>query len=186
MHSRTVSTRFAPTGSSRQVGEASKVGKGAKVKAVCAFRHADRLLVIENVERDTGQPTCKLPGGTVELGETTYNCVVREIREELGAEIRNVDRLGVIEYVFQTNGQLRHQIVFVYQATFDDPCYYAAGSLRVHEGKKELTASWKPVGEFCDGKTLLRPQGLLNLLGDGVNITGEGGPLQHKIWRRER
>jgi len=157
-----------------------------KVKAVCSFGHADRLLVIENVERDTGHTTCKLPGGTVELGETTYDCIVREIREELDAEIRNVDRLGVIEYVFQTNGQLRHQIVFVYQATFDDPSFYAAGSLRVREGKKELTASWKPFGEFGDGKTLLRPQGLLNLLGDGFKITAEGGPLQHKIWRRER
>jgi ADP-ribose pyrophosphatase YjhB (NUDIX family) len=178
--------RFAPTGASGQVGEAGKVGKGAKVKAVCAFRHADRLLVIENVERDTGQTTCKLPGGTVELGETTYDCVVREIREELDAEIRNVDRLGVIEAVFQTNGQLRHQIVFVYQATFDDPSFYAGGSLRIREGKKELTASWKPFGEFCDGKTLLRPQGLLNLLGEGSKITGEGGALQLKIWRRER
>ncbi len=168
------------------MGEAGRVGKGVKVKAVCAFGHADRLLVIEHVERDTGQTSYKLPGGTVELGETTYDCVVREIFEELGAEIRNVDRLGVIENVFLTNGQLRHQIVFVYQAAFDDPSFYAARFLRVREGKKEFTASWKPVGEFCDGKALLRPQGLLNLLDDGFKMESNGGPLQHKIWRRER
>ena len=168
------------------MGEAARGGKNLKVKAVCVFGRADRLLVIEQVERDTGQTTCKLPGGTVELGETTYDCIVREIREELGAEIRNVDRLGVIEHVFQTNGELRHQIVFVYQATFDDPFFYATGSPRVREGKKELTASWRPVREFSDGKALLRPRGLLTLLGDGLNIEGAGGPLPLKIWKRER
>jgi ADP-ribose pyrophosphatase YjhB (NUDIX family) len=168
------------------VGEAGKNGKNPKVKAVCIFGRADRLLVIELSERDTGQTTCKLPGGTVELGETTYDCIVREIREELSAEIRNVDRLGVIEYVFQTNGELRHQIVFVYRATFDDPRFYATGSLRVREGKKELTASWKPVRDFSDGNALLRPRGLLTLLGDGLNSEGEGGPLPLKIWKRER
>jgi ADP-ribose pyrophosphatase YjhB (NUDIX family) len=168
------------------VGEAGRGGKGVKVKAVCVFGQADRILVIESVDRDTGQTTCKLPGGTVELGETTYDCIVREIREELGAEIRNVERLGVIEHVFQTNGQLRHQIVFVYQATFDDPSFYAAGSPRVTEGKKELTASWKPVREFTNGTALLRPLGLLNLLRDEFKIEGGDGPLQLKIWRRER
>jgi ADP-ribose pyrophosphatase YjhB (NUDIX family) len=168
------------------VGETGRGGKVVKVKAVCAFGHRERLLVIESVERDTGQTTFKLPGGTVELGETTYDCVVREIREELGAEIRNVDRLGVIEHVFQTNGQLRHQIVFVYQATFEDPLFYAAASPRVREGKKELTASWKPVRVFIDGTAQLRPQGLLTLLGDRFNIEGGGGPLPLKIWRREQ
>jgi ADP-ribose pyrophosphatase YjhB (NUDIX family) len=164
--------------------ELTKWQKSVKVKAVCAFSHEDRLLVIKHVESDTGHTTFKLPGGNVELGETTYDCVVREVREELGAEIRDVDRLGVIEYVFQASGQARHQIVFVYQAAFVDPSFYAVNSPRVREGKKELTASWKPFREFSDAKLRLRPEGLLTLLMTGSN--DRSGRLQRNIWRRER
>ena len=167
-----------------KVAEKIKIGRGVKVKAICVFGHGDQLLVIEQVERDTGQTAWKMPGGNVELGETTYECAVREVREELGAEIRDVDRLGVIENIFQANGQQRHQIVFVYRATFTDPSFYGADSLRVVEGKREYIASWKPMSELYEARAVLRPQGLLDLLGD--KLEPEAGPQQNTFWRHTR
>ncbi len=40
----------------------------------------------------------ELPGGKVEPGETEEMAIVREIREELGCEVRPVERLGEVEH----------------------------------------------------------------------------------------
>ena len=164
-----------------KVAETIKIGKGVKVKAICVFRHGDRLLVIEQVERGTGQTILKMPGGNVELGETTYACAVREVREELGAEIHDVDRIGVIENIFRAGGELRHQIVFVYRATFDDPSVYNAKSLPVVEGKKQYIALWRLVSELYQARAVLRPQGLLDLLSDTRDP--DRGSLRNRLWR---
>ena len=39
----------------------------------------------------------EFPGGKIETGETAEECLVREIREELGLEVRLKCRLGTVE-----------------------------------------------------------------------------------------
>ena len=41
--------------------------------------------------------------------------VIREIREEIEAEITDLELLGILESIFTLEGQLGHEIVFVYQ-----------------------------------------------------------------------
>ena len=48
--------------------------------------------------RDERSPYYYLPGGRVKMGETAENAIVREIKEELGIEIKVDDYLTTIEY----------------------------------------------------------------------------------------
>jgi ADP-ribose pyrophosphatase YjhB (NUDIX family) len=56
----------------------------------------------------------RLLGGSVELGERAAEAVVREIAEELGATLVEPRLLGVLENVFTYDGELGHEVVFVF------------------------------------------------------------------------
>jgi mutator protein MutT len=42
----------------------------------------------------------EFPGGRIEPGETPEACVIRELREELGVQVRVTGRLGVVEHAY--------------------------------------------------------------------------------------
>ena len=56
----------------------------------------------------------RLIGGGVEMGETHRDAVIREVREELNASIRDLKYLDVVESIYSINGRHGHEIVFVY------------------------------------------------------------------------
>ena len=56
----------------------------------------------------------RLLGGSVEPGERSEAAVVREIDEELHATLLEPRLLGVLENVFTYDGELGHEVVFVY------------------------------------------------------------------------
>jgi mutator protein MutT len=83
------------------------VGVGAVVL------HQGRVLLV----RRGGQPSSgkwSLPGGLVELGETTAEAIRREIREECGIDITVVDVAGVLDRVIRdAHGRVRYHYVLV-------------------------------------------------------------------------
>jgi len=56
----------------------------------------------------------RLIGGSVELGELHRDAICREVAEELGATVANLSLLTTIENIFTMDGELGHEIVFVY------------------------------------------------------------------------
>jgi mutator protein MutT len=42
----------------------------------------------------------EFPGGRIEPGETPEACIVRELREELGVEVRVLGRMGTIDHAY--------------------------------------------------------------------------------------
>jgi 8-oxo-dGTP diphosphatase len=93
-------------------------------------------VVIENdravLIRRGGEPLqgqWSIPGGTLELGESLEQGVVRELREETGLEVRVVDFLEVFDRIFidpdSKNGSPRFHFVIV-----DYVCERVAGELR--------------------------------------------------------
>jgi ribosomal protein S18 acetylase RimI-like enzyme len=87
---------------------------------------------------------------------------VREIREELGVEIREVRLLGVIENLFTLDGQPGHEVVFVYDARFVDESLYARTTLPFHEaGWASGDARWLDLTQERDR---LVPEGLMQFL----------------------
>jgi len=61
-----------------------------------------------------------LPGGRVEMGESSMESLKREMVEELGVNITVVGLKAIIENFFNFDNYDYHELQFVYVAKFDD------------------------------------------------------------------
>lgn len=140
--------------------------------AVCLIRNGDRILVSDGVDPETGGVYCRPLGGSIEFGERARDAVVREIREELGVEIREVRLLGVLENLFTLDGQQGHEIVFVFDARFVDESLYQRAKLPFHEaGWRDADARWFDLSTAKEDPARLVPEGLIEFL-EGLRDSG--------------
>ena len=92
--------------------------------AICVFRHHSRILVAQGFDDVKNESFLRPLGGAIEFGEMAVEALRREIREELGVEIAEPVRLGVLENVFTYRGQPGHEVIFVFDARFVDAGLY--------------------------------------------------------------
>jgi 8-oxo-dGTP pyrophosphatase MutT (NUDIX family) len=144
--------------------------KPGKVRplAICVFRRGGRILAAEGYDSVKGEPFYRPLGGRIEFGEYSHETVTREVREEIGAAVRNLRYLGTLENVFTYNGQPGHEIVLVYDGEFVDEALYERETISGQEDEEafdgDITAVWKPLAFFERGEAPLYPVGLLELL----------------------
>lgn len=69
-----------------------------KVVAAAIFFDGDRVLLARRGPDEKLAGYWEFPGGKVEEGETLHDCLVRELQEELGLNIRVLDEIAVSEY----------------------------------------------------------------------------------------
>lgn len=107
-----------------------------------------------------------LPGGRVELGETSVIALAREVAEELGV-VAPIERLVFTEEnLFERDGETFHQIAIYYLVALpadfpfglDGPCL-----VRFDEGL-ELKFSWVPTTEAALSAVNLLPRWLRTAL----------------------
>lgn len=53
----------------------------------------------------------EFPGGKIEPGESKENCIIREIKEELDADIKIINYLNTIEYTYSTFHLIMHNYI---------------------------------------------------------------------------
>lgn len=58
----------------------------------------------------------EFPGGKVEFAENPETCLIREMKEELGVDIRIERLFNVVSHVFEVSGQVRHIVLLSYIA----------------------------------------------------------------------
>lgn len=88
----------------------------------------------------------RLVGGGVEVGETHAQAVIREVREELGASIRDLTYVDVVESIYSINGREGHEIVFVYTGRLDpEPARHSAEL--VEADGSVLPVVWRPLDD---------------------------------------
>jgi len=134
--------------------------------AICVFRNNDRILVAEGYDPVKKQTFYRPLGGAIEFGERSEDTVRRELMEEIGAEVGKVWYLGTLENIFVFNGTPGHEIVQVYDGVLSESGLYEQA---VVEGKEadvdeSFKAVWMHLDEFGEGKSILYPTGLLELL----------------------
>jgi ADP-ribose pyrophosphatase YjhB (NUDIX family) len=141
----------------REYPDAPRVGVGAVVL------HEDRVLLV----RRGGRPSpgkWSLPGGLVELGETTAEAVCREIAEECGCDIRLVGICGVIDRVVRdAEGRVRYHYVLV-----DYLAYPASASIVA--GSDAADACWYPIDRIDE---LDVTEGLLDMIRRAMKLAEE-------------
>ena len=142
------------------------MGKKNRIRpiAICLFRQGDRILVHEGVDTAKGLHFARPLGGGLDFSEHSRDAVVREIREELGAEIKDVEQLGILESIYIYEGEPGHEIVFVYDAHFVDESLYAQTALMAQEGKRVFEAHWRSLNELRGNPLVLVPEGLWQFL----------------------
>jgi ADP-ribose pyrophosphatase YjhB (NUDIX family) len=129
------------------------------------FRHRGQILTISGQDPGKPEPHYGVPGGGVEFGETSEQALRREMREELGAEIADLELLSVSEEILEVQGQTHHAVVFLYEGRFADTGFYARQVIPYVEGPEpRAKATWMPASVFVSGEKRLVPELLVKML----------------------
>lgn len=133
--------------------------------AICLFRHEGMILAARGYDAVKQESFYRPLGGGIEFGETSRQTIEREIAEELGAQVTELEYCFTLENIFIFNGEPGHEIIQVYDGRFVDEVWYANRVILGHEeGMGEFEAEWKPVGDFGPGGDRLYPDGLVEKL----------------------
>ena len=147
-------------------------------KAVCVIRRGDSILVGSGVDTVKGETFFGPLGGEIEFGERAADAVVREMQEELGVALRNLELRGVLENVFTYEGRPGHEIVFVFEADLADRTLYDRDEIDGLESHgMHFSAKWTPLSHFAPGARPLYPEGLYQMLaGRSTDFNRPVGP----------
>lgn len=128
-----------------------------RIKAMCLFLHKGRTLASKGFDEKRNETFYRVIGGTVDFREKSEDGVRREIREELGCEIENLELHKVIENIFEYNGNWGHEIVFLYKGDLSNKELYEQEKIHIVEPYAEFDAEWIPIEDIRSGKSILYP-----------------------------
>jgi ADP-ribose pyrophosphatase YjhB (NUDIX family) len=133
--------------------------------ALCIIQRNDELLLEETYYPDLDKIYYRPIGGTVEIGENSKQTIVREVKEEIDADIKDPELIYVIENIFSYKDQIGHEIDFIYRSELIDKSLYEEKEINGIEGQIKYKAIWKSIEAFMNNdKIKLVPDGLLELL----------------------
>lgn len=135
-----------------------------RVIAICVFRKGNKILAFEGYDTIKQQAYHRPLGGTVEFGERSDQAVIREIKEEINAEVVDLRYLGTIENIFVYEGNKGHELVQVYDGRFVDESLYEKPIIQGVEKSSPFRAVWVDLEKTGNGYPPLYPTGLVELL----------------------
>ncbi|MFD6860398.1 NUDIX domain-containing protein [Rhodococcus sp. NPDC060090] len=104
------------------------------------------VLVLDGVDRVTGEVFHRAIGGGIEFGETAEAALRREFTEELGVTLGAIELLAVVESIFEYEGNPGHEIVHVFAVESAEIDAIPLGArLRVLDEGSPIR--WVPIGE---------------------------------------
>jgi 8-oxo-dGTP pyrophosphatase MutT (NUDIX family) len=99
------------------------------------------------LQRDRRNDAWFLPGGRVEMLETTHETLLREMQEELQVEVQLERLLWINEHFFTSQGKMRHEIAFYFLMTM--PPEFITRTRHTpffcHEGDIHFVFRWLPL-----------------------------------------
>ncbi len=140
------------------------VTRFARPIAICVIQRDGKILVFEAYDATKDQTFYRPLGGAIEFGEYSEDAVVRELSEEIGAELTDVHLLGVTENVYVYDGEQGHEVVFIYEASLVDEALYDKAEMTGDEGGQPFKVVWKTLDAFDQNAAPLYPDGLLELI----------------------
>ena len=126
------------------MGEGLIMARTEKVEltALCLVHNEDAYLLQNRVKEDWKGYT--LPGGHIEIGESSVDAIVREIKEETGLTILNPRLCGVKQFPIEDG----RYIVFLFRADKYEGKLISSEEGDMHWIKKEELSSVNLVSDF--------------------------------------
>jgi NADH pyrophosphatase NudC (nudix superfamily) len=122
------------------------------------IKNKNKLLVFRGEDKVKDQIFFRLLGGGIEFGESSENALKREIKEELNAEIKNLNFVKVQENIFNYEGKDYHELVFVYSAEFVDAKFYDYNEIDILDSEHQNKAIWVDVEKLKNSNFV--PEGI--------------------------
>ncbi|MCI3879185.1 MULTISPECIES: NUDIX hydrolase [Acinetobacter] len=104
-----------------------------RAKALCLFRHHEKVLLAKAYDRSKDEYFFRPIGGGIEFGETSVQAIEREVEEEIQQQLTQPKLICVLENLFRFDGQQGHEIVFVYDAKLVDSDLYNQQEIQGNE-----------------------------------------------------
>ena len=118
---------------------------------ICDLRAAG-ILIKNNkiaVQRDKNGSEYAIPGGHVKIGETTEEALVREYKEETGADVKCERLLWTEECFWEWNGKRAHNICFYYLINLCEGAVIPdKDEFLPHKDNSNVVLGWMPVEEI--------------------------------------
>ena len=136
-----------------------------RAKAVCIFRHENKILLSEGYDPVKDEHYLIPIGGGIDFGEASAQATRREVMEEIGAEVHGLQLLGVLENLFTFDGKPGHEIVFVYEAYFINESLYSQAEIQgVESNGAELKVKWFDQKDIKSDALKIYPNGITAML----------------------
>jgi len=141
--------------------------------AVCIIIEGGNILVQEGFDHVKNEVFYRPLGGKIKFGELGSMTVVRELFEEIEAELQDIRYLGTLESIFTYNGDDGHEIVLIFSGKIINLNFLSDQPIMRYESDGEpIKAVWLPLKTFIeydrnfhnDRKPLLYPDGLTNII----------------------
>ena len=143
----------------REYPDAPRVGVGAIVI------HEGRVLLVRR-GRAPALGLWSVPGGLVELGETTVEAARREVEEETGLDVRIAGLVGVVDRVTRdADGRVRYHWVLV------DYLAYPQSNDTITAGSDAAEVRWVTIDEV---ELLPITDGLADMIKRAAALAGGG------------
>jgi 8-oxo-dGTP diphosphatase len=75
------------------------------------IKENNKILLCKSVKREY----YFFPGGHVELGETSQEAAIREMKEERGSNLKDLNFIGLIENIYKEGEDTRYEINIVFE-----------------------------------------------------------------------
>ena len=103
------------------------------------------------VQRDKEGNEYALPGGHIKLGETTADGLVREYKEETGADVHPLRLLWTEECFWEWNGRKAHNLAYYYLIELCEGSDIPdVGEFVSHKDNCNVVIGWMPIDKLED------------------------------------
>ena len=120
---------------------------------ICDLRVAG-ILIKNNkivVQRDKNGSEYAIPGGHVKIGETTKEALIREYKEETGADVKCERLLWTEECFWEWNGKKAHNICFYYLINLCEGAIIPdKDEFLPHKDNSNVVLGWMPLKNIED------------------------------------